>query len=82
MTDGISLTVAADGYLGRKLSRRPSIKTLEERGILQDQTLAPALQAAALSLEQSMKSDSLNKSLTARSPVNELVETNILTGTK
>lgn len=35
MSDGLLPTVAADAYLGRKLSHRPSVKTLEERGILQ-----------------------------------------------
>lgn len=74
-----SPVVAHKDELKRGLEHRPDRKELEERGILPDEHVSPAILGKTKELEKSMLSDSLNTKLTHRPKVEEVIEKGILT---
>ncbi|KAK6534466.1 hypothetical protein TWF281_005790 [Arthrobotrys megalospora] len=64
--------------LKRGLASRPERKELEERGILPDEHVSPAILGKTKELEKSMLTDSLNTKLTHRPKVEEVMEKGIL----
>lgn len=64
--------------LKRGLATRPERKELEERGILPDEHVSPAILGKTKELEKSMLTDSLNTKLTHRPKVEEVMEKGIL----
>ncbi|KAF3918914.1 hypothetical protein ABW20_dc0105592 [Dactylellina cionopaga] len=66
--------------LKKGLSTRPERKQLEERGILPDDNVAPALLTQKKELEKNMLSDTLNSKLSKRPSPDDLVQKGILAG--
>ncbi|KAK6502851.1 hypothetical protein TWF481_007892 [Arthrobotrys musiformis] len=75
--DELKHAMLADN-LKRGLATRPERKELEERGILPDEHVSPAILGKTRELEKSMLSDSLNTKLTQRPRVEEVMEKGIL----
>jgi len=60
------------------MAHRPDKEDLQERNILKDDSVAPALQAAKEALEHEIIADSLEKKLAQRPDKEDLEERNIL----
>ncbi|RVD88341.1 uncharacterized protein DFL_002530 [Arthrobotrys flagrans] len=75
--DELKHAMLADN-LKRGLATRPERKELEERGILPDEHVSPAILGKTKELEKSMLTDSLNTKLTQRPKVEEIMEKGIL----
>jgi hypothetical protein len=63
------------------LERRPSQHELEERNILKDVKIAPAIQSAKAELEKARLEDDLAKKIAQRPNPEELIKEHILEGT-
>ncbi|KAF3172690.1 hypothetical protein TWF225_009981 [Orbilia oligospora] len=75
--DELKHAMIAD-HLKRGLASRPERKELEERGILPDEHVSPAILGKTKELEKNMLTDSLNTKLTQRPRVEEVMEKGIL----
>ncbi|EIM81095.1 uncharacterized protein STEHIDRAFT_125364 [Stereum hirsutum FP-91666 SS1] len=73
-----TLDEAALAALEKKLGERPEKSELQERNILKDDKVAPALQAAKEKLERSQLEDKLDNALQKRPKPEELVKEGIL----
>ncbi|KIJ67672.1 hypothetical protein HYDPIDRAFT_83104, partial [Hydnomerulius pinastri MD-312] len=64
--------------LERRLSNRPEKERLQDRNILKDDNVAPALQAAKEKLQRSQLEDKLSQALQQRPKPEELVDRGII----
>ena len=64
--------------VSKMIENRPSPSTLEERNILMDTKIAPALQETKKQLERSRLEDKLDRKLELRPPRERLVQDGIL----
>ncbi|KAN0129236.1 hypothetical protein V8E53_012935 [Lactarius tabidus] len=73
-----SLSTETLEALEKRLSQRPERQELQDRNILKDGSVAPALQATRDQLQRSQLEDKLDQKLQSRPRVEELVKSGIL----
>jgi len=66
--------------LEKFFERRPSLHELEERNIIKDTKVAPAIQSAKVELEKARLEDELSQKLAARPDPSSLIKERILHG--